>query len=99
MGNRAAWALLAPCVVLAAASVGTGGGASAPGVAPGSAADARAEHRQQRVRCQALRVNAVRTECLRQADRDLARRLGPAQPASPALPAASTATAPSPDRR
>jgi len=84
MGTRAAWALLSPCVVLAAASVGTGGGASAPGPAPDPSAGARAEHQLQRARCQALQVAAVRAECLRQADRDLARRLAPAASAASA---------------
>jgi hypothetical protein len=99
MGKRAAWALLSPCVVLAAASVGTGGGASAPGSTSGPPADAQAGHRLQRARCQALQVEAVRAECLRQADRDLAHRLNPAQPLRPVPPAASAASTPSANRR
>ena len=98
-GNRGAtplralaWALLSPGVVLAAASVGTGAGASAPG----PVADAQAEHRQQRARCLALPVAAVRRECLRQADRDLARRLAPPPPAASA---ASPVPAPAASRR
>ena len=87
------WGLLAPGMVLAAASVGTGGGASAPR----QVADAQAEHRQQQARCLALQVAAVRTECLRQADRDLARRLPPAAPAASA--AAAAASAPTNGRR
>ena len=87
-----ACALLSPGAVLAAASVGTGGAASAPG----PVADAQAEHRQQRARCLDLQVAAVRAECLRQADRDLARRLAPVPPAASA---ASRAPAPAASRR
>ena len=88
-----ACALLSPGAVLAAASVGTGGAASAPG----PVADAQAEHRQQRARCLDLQVAAVRAECLRQADRDLARRLAPTAPAASA--AAAAASAPTNGRR
>jgi hypothetical protein len=85
--------LLSPGMALAAASAGTGGGASAPG----PVADAHAQHRQQRARCLDLQVAAVRAECLRQADRDLARRLAPA--AHPASAAPAAASAPTNGRR
>lgn len=84
------WLLLmaacAPLPVLAAdaASTGTGGAASAaPAGAPTTAAALRAAHQQQRARCLALQVAAVRTECLRQAARDLADGLAALKPRQP----------------
>lgn len=83
--------LLTPGMALATASAGTGAAS-----APAPQADARAEHRQQRARCLALQVAAVRAECLRQADRDLAGRLTPRAPAASAAP---SATVSNPGRR
>ena len=62
-----------PVLAMAAdtASSGTGGGA-APAPAAPTAAALQAAYQQQRGRCLALQVAAVRTECLRQAERDLA---------------------------
>lgn len=63
---------------VAAASSGPAA-ASAPAAAASAVAAAHAEHQAQRARCMGLAVAAVRAECLRQADRDLATRLQQAQ--------------------
>jgi len=74
-GTRGISATVAATV---AASAGTGGGPAASGTAAAassSLASLHAAYQAQRARCLALPVAAVRAECLRQAERDLAHGL------------------------
>jgi|JI10StandDraft_1071094.scaffolds.fasta_scaffold114379_2 hypothetical protein len=84
-------ALLAAMVgAVAAPQADAGAGrASAPGDPATAAAAALAAHRQQRAHCLSLRVAAVQAECLRQADRDLARRLADTRARAAAAPASA----------
>ncbi|MES2715767.1 MAG: hypothetical protein V4795_08380 [Pseudomonadota bacterium] len=74
----------ASAVAMGAAGTGTGGGpASTPAGAASTPAEVQAAYRQQCARCMALTVAAVRAECLRQAERDLAQGLAALQKPRP----------------
>ncbi len=76
-----------------AAQPAAGASAGAPSAGPATVATVDQDYRQQRKLCQALQVAAVRTECLREAERSRAQalaRLAPTvTPSSPAPPASA----------